>query len=223
MSTPCVDIPRDASRSGVYQMPAAVDRVRRATTMANDRRAYRRGLRRRDKENGAVLVEFALVAPLLLLLLSGIIDFSLVMFSYISVRQATSAGAREVAVVATNPPAAQTCTTSGSFSGIDNGEAQNLICYTKSHIGLNPANTRVSVWFNTINCNGACYAAGNPVVVCTQYPASSTTHFFSSLLNNIVLTSKVETRIENTDANMTVPFRETAYPGSSWPSSCTSP
>jgi Flp pilus assembly protein TadG len=191
--------------------------------MANDKRARRRGLRRRDKETGAVLVEFALVAPLIFLLLFGIIDFSLLMFSYISVRQGTSAGAREVAVIGTSPPAAQSCTTAGSFAGIDNGEAQNMICYTKSHIGMNAANTRVSVWFNTTSCNGACYAAGDPVVVCTQYPASSTTRFFSSLLNNIVLTSKVETRIEDTDATMTVPFQENPLPGSSWPASCTTP
>jgi Flp pilus assembly protein TadG len=155
-----------------------------------------------------------LVAPLLFLLLFAIIDFALVMFSYISVRQGTSAGAREAAVMATNPPPSQTCTTAGTFTG----EANNLICYTKSHIGLSESLVRVSVWFSSTNG----YKAGDPVVVCTQYRASSTTRFFSSLLNNLVLTSKVEVRIESSDPNLSQPVQETALSGS-WPSSCTAP
>jgi hypothetical protein len=197
----------------------------RATTpAASRRRRWCRPSRRRGEERGAVLVEFALVVPLLLLILFGIIDFSLVMFSDISVRQGTSEAAREAAVIATNPPAAQTCPTAGSFAGVDNGEAQNLICYTKSHVGLDQANTRVSIWFATTGCtgaNGACYAAGAPVIVCAQYPASSATHFFSKLLDKVVLTSKVEIRIEDTDVNFTTPVQET--PLSSWPSSCMTP
>jgi hypothetical protein len=186
---------------------------------AMDVRTTARRLRaRRRAEGGAVLVEFALVAPLLFLLLFGIIDFSLVLFSYISVRQGTSAGAREAAVVATNPPAGQSCPTAGGFTG----EANNLICYTKSHIALDPNKIRVSIWFSTTTCNGACYAAGDPVVVCTQYPASSTTRFFSSLLNNVILTSKVEVRIESTDSTLTGPVQERALT-SAWPSSCMTP
>jgi hypothetical protein len=185
--------------------------------MARTRTVFRRRGTRRS-ERGAVLVEFALVAPLLFLLLFAIIDFSLVMFSYISVRQGTNAGAREAAVMGSSPPAVQSCPTTPS--GAFGGEANNLICYTKSHVGLDPTKVRVSVWFATTGCNGACYAAGAPVVVCTQYPASSTTRFFSSLLNQVILTSKVEIRIESNDANLTQPVQET--PLSSWPSSCSS-
>jgi hypothetical protein len=76
----------------------------------------------------------------------------------------------------------------------------------------------VSVWFSSTNG----YKAGDPVVVCTQYRASSTTRFFSSLLNNLVLTSKVEVRIESSDPNLSQPVQETALSGS-WPSSCTAP
>jgi TadE-like protein len=156
------------------------------------------------------------VAPLLFLLLFAIIDFSLVMFSYISVRSGTSAGAREAAVMGSNPPSTQSCTIAGG--PFAETEANNLICYTKSHVGLDATKTRVSIWFATTGCNGPCYAAGDPVVICTQYPASSTTRFFSSLLNNVILTSKVEIRIESTDSNMTAPVKETAL--SSWPASC---
>jgi Flp pilus assembly protein TadG len=188
----------------------------------------RRGLRRREKETGAVLVEFALVVPLLFLILFGIIDFSLVMFSYISVRQGTSAGAREAAVIGTTTLSAQSCTMAPLTTSGASTDATNLLCYTKNHIGLNQSKARVSIWFSTTGCNSAsgqpqpCYSAGVPVVVCTQYPASSTTHFFSSLLSNIVLTSKVEIRVENADSSMT-PIQETTLNGSPWPSSCSSP
>jgi hypothetical protein len=186
------------------------------------KRSARRGPRSRDKETGAVLVEFALVVPLLFLILFGIIDFSLVMFSYISVRQGTSAGAREAAVIGTTGLSAQSCTMAPLLGGSASTDATNLLCYTKDHIGLDPTKTRVSIWYNA-NCgNSVCYAAGDPVIICTQYPASSTTHFFSSLLNNIVLTSKVEIRIENPDPNMTT-AQETTLNGSAWPSSCSTP
>ena len=192
------------------------------------KRSARRGPRSRDKETGAVLVEFALVVPLLFLILFGIIDFSLVMFSYISVRQGTSAGAREAAVIGTTGLTAQSCTMAPLLSGSASTDATNLLCYTKNHIGLDPAKARVSIWFSTTSCTTStgqpqpCYSAGVPVIVCTQYPASSTTHFFSSLLNNIVLTSKVEIRIENPDPNMTT-AQETTLNGSAWPSSCSTP
>jgi hypothetical protein len=175
-----------------------------------------------------VLVEFALVVPLLFLILFGIIDFSLVMFSYISVRQGTSAGAREAAVIGTAALGPQSCTLAPLLGGSVSSDATNLLCYTKNHIGLDPTKTRVSIWFSTTGCTSAtgqaqpCYSAGEPVIICTQYPASSTTHFFSSLLNNMMLTSKVEIRIESPDANMT-PVQETTLNGSAWPSSCSTP
>jgi Flp pilus assembly protein TadG len=173
------------------------------------------------KDTGAVLVEFAIVAPLLFLILFGIIDFSVVMFNDIAVRSGTSIGAREAAVMATNPapPASSSCQTAGSFTGA----TQNLICYTKSHIGLNQARTRVSIWFATQNCSGACYAAGSPVVICTQYAASSTTGLFSAVLNQVTLSSKVEISIESSDSDPSlVPAQETPLT-STWPASCSTP
>ncbi len=179
--------------------------------------------RRPEKQSGSVLIEFALVAPVLFALLFGIIDFSLVMFSDISLHQGTTAGAREAEVIATNPPtspAPTSCATAGSFTG----ETQALICYTKSRIGLNEANTRVSIWFSTAGCTtGNCYVAGAPVIVCSQYPASSVTGFFTSLLKNVILTSKAEVRIADTNPDPTsVPEAETPL-GSSCPSSCSTP
>lgn len=183
---------------------------------------FTRGQERRTQENGSVLVEFALVVPILLLFLFGIIDFSLVMYDYINVRQGTSATAREAAVIATNPPpaASSSCVTAGSFSGA----TLNLICYAKHLLGSNEANTRVSFWFSTSNCTGStCYAAGSPVVICTQEKASSTTGLFAPILGHVVLASKVEISIESSDPDQTlVPAQETPLTAA-WPADCSKP
>lgn len=54
--------------------------------------------RRRRGEEGQALVEFALVLPVLCLLLFGIIQFGMLFYTYIDLTSATRDGAREVAV-----------------------------------------------------------------------------------------------------------------------------
>ena len=46
------------------------------------------------REKGAALVEYALIAPLLFLLLFGIIEFSILVFSYNTIANAAREGAR---------------------------------------------------------------------------------------------------------------------------------
>ena len=50
--------------------------------------------RKRGSEHGQDLVEFALITPLLMLILLGIIEFSLVVFCYNSISNAAREGAR---------------------------------------------------------------------------------------------------------------------------------
>ena len=50
--------------------------------------------RRHPGERGAALVEFALISPLLFLILAGIIDFSMVFNNYQAVRQGVREGVR---------------------------------------------------------------------------------------------------------------------------------
>jgi Flp pilus assembly protein TadG len=54
--------------------------------------------KRRDREEGQALVEFALVMPILLLVLFAIIQFGLVLNNYITVTDSARAGARELAL-----------------------------------------------------------------------------------------------------------------------------
>lgn len=74
---------------------------------------------RRSTESGAVAVEFALVAPVLLVLILGIIDFGFAFNAKIAVTQAAREGARVVALGGTDSDATtrvnETLTTSGQI------------------------------------------------------------------------------------------------------------
>jgi Flp pilus assembly protein TadG len=63
-----------------------------------DRPARTRRLRALRREDGQALTEFALVLPLLLVLIMGIIQFGFVFKDYIAVTDATRVGARQAAV-----------------------------------------------------------------------------------------------------------------------------
>lgn len=159
------------------------------------------------------MIELAVVMPVLLLLVAGIIDFGLVLYADISLRQGTSAGAREAAVT-TEPPGTWNCPTTPSNIS---GDAKDLICFIKSRVGLPPANTRVSIWFQTP------YTTNQPVVICTQYPSSSATGLLSPTLDPITLQSKVEIRIEQSSTTFASPVQETPLSSGGWPASCDQP
>jgi hypothetical protein len=65
--------------------------------------AYR-GDRQRQQRSQS-MVEFALIAPLLLLLLFGIVDFGRVIYTYVTLNQAVSEGARAAAIASAPLPA----------------------------------------------------------------------------------------------------------------------
>jgi Flp pilus assembly protein TadG len=68
-----------------------------ATATSNLRRSRRRG----KKQRGQSLVEFALIAPLFLLLVFGIVDFGIAFYSWITITNAAREGARLGAVQGT--------------------------------------------------------------------------------------------------------------------------
>jgi hypothetical protein len=119
------------------------------------------------------------------------------------VRQGTREGARQAAVSTKPVPSSGTwasngCVTSVSFA--TNPDGYDLVCYVKQRMGLNQTDTRVKVTFKP--CGGASpcatkqFAAGQPVTICTQYPAKSLSGFMSPFLSGRILASKVTIRIE---------------------------
>jgi Flp pilus assembly protein TadG len=198
-------------------------------------------------EAGQTIVEFALVAPILILFIFGIIDFGFVFSNYLTVRGGTGSVARVAAVNAV--PGTGSCTTVGSISA--NSAAKELICDAKSLIGLTQANTRVSIAYpkscsadvldptdcakQDMNDPRSTYWPGNSLVVCTQYPVSSLTGLFHLLLNGRAINEKVELRIEQQPLATQLPAGGMGFvssgsawvaqetPLTSWPSGCTSP
>lgn len=80
----------------------------------------------RKGEDGQALVEFALVIPLLMVVLFAIVQFGTIMNAYITVTDAARSGARQLALEQGNndpcDPAMQVATTAGSAAEISTTE-----------------------------------------------------------------------------------------------------
>jgi hypothetical protein len=153
---------------------------------------------------GASLVEFAIVMPLLVVLLFGIVDFGMLFADLNSMRLGTREGARQ-AVVSTFGN--EVCGTSGLNDTTT--DAAKLICFTKDRIGLDQQKTRVQVRFTTTN------EVGRTLLICSMYPMSSTSGIFQPLFVNRVLKTKVEMRLEQIDEGL-LSTGETALAGQDW-------
>jgi len=181
------------------------------------------------KEEGASLVEFALLLPVLVLILFGIIDFGSLYNNYQAVRQGARDGMRQVIVA---DPAGQSCTlTGGNVSSLSAGNPiYDWMCYTKKRIGLVNNDTRVKImWTTPAGTDTNNFPAGAPVIVCVQYKASSLTGVLSPFINGRVLNTQAETLIEQDNnsggltqfiSGTTGSAQEDAISSSGWPSSC---
>jgi Flp pilus assembly protein TadG len=159
----------------------------------------------RERERGAALVEFAIVFPLLFLLVSGMLDFGMVFVNLNSARQGVREGARQAVVANFGGSTSCTLTTTGTLDSA----TRELMCLTKDRMGLAEADTRVKVAFAGTN------TVGGALLVCAQHPMTSMTGVFRPLMTGKVTTSKVEMRIEKVDLALTA-GEETALPGESW-------
>lgn len=115
----------------------------------------------RGREEGQSLTEFALILPIFLILVFGIIDFGMGLRAYITVAQATREGAR-YGIVGNQ---------AGSFPADCNGSTQNSIvgkvCTTMD--GLNLANVQtVETTCPTTSSTPPCNP-GDPVRVRAEY------------------------------------------------------
>ena len=146
-------------------------------------------------ERAQSLVEFALVVPMLLILLFGIIDFGLGLRAYISVSSATREGARYAAVG--NPAGTFSAGGSGDCNGTMTTSAVGKVCSNLK--GLNLANIEdVSVTYP----DGQ--APGESVVVQLDYeyeyitPVQRIVNFLSggSIADTLTISAKTDMRLE---------------------------
>jgi hypothetical protein len=162
----------------------------------------RRPIRRGDR--GGALVEFALIAPVLIFLLLGTIDCGMVLLNLNSARQGTREGARQGVVGYFG--SSTSCNINGT--GIATS-TQQLMCLTKNRLGLDTTKTRIRVYFPSTN------EVGKSLIVCTQYPMSSITGVLSPVFSSRTIKSKVEMRIEKADTSLTA-GEENPLSGQDW-------
>jgi Flp pilus assembly protein TadG len=153
-------------------------------------------IRTRLRADGAQsLLEFALILPMLLILVFGIIDFGMGLRAYISVSAATREGARYASVG--NPGGTFTSGGSGECNGSTSTTAVGRVCKTLD--GLNLADiSSVAVTYP----NG--HAPGNSVHVSASYhyhyitPVHGIVNFLSggSMPNYLTITSATDMRLE---------------------------
>jgi Flp pilus assembly protein TadG len=165
-----------------------------------------RGLRRRV-ERGSSLVEFALVVPLVLTLLFGVIEFGVVWSNQIAIRQGVREGARSGVVA--NFGTTTSCSLHGSTGA--STDVQKLMCTTKNRIGIDPSKVYVMVAFDSS------YATGQGMIVCAQGPITSVTGLFAPLLNGKFYRTKVEMNVEQVSgSNETGGAENVSGIGGSW-------
>ena len=151
--------------------------------------------RNRTRERGQSLVEFALIVPIFIILVFGIIDFGMGLRAYITVTQATREGARYAAVG--NPAGTFTAGGSGQCNGTTNTSAVGKVCSTLN--GMNLTNVQdVDVTYPSGN------TPGNPVRVHAEYeyhyitPVKAVVNFFSAgaMDETITVSSTTDMRLE---------------------------
>lgn len=148
-------------------------------------------------ERGATLVEFSLIAPVLVLFIFGVIDYSHLYNQMIDVRSTTREGARLATV-----------NTGGDLNGL-------LTAMRGRMSDLSSSKAAISVQLQDADGDGVSGEVGENVTVCVRYPRTSVSGFFP-WLNGGSMTSRVVMRMEQ---KATFSSGTTA----NWPSGVTCP
>lgn len=149
----------------------------------------------RRRERAQSLAEFAMVVPVFLILVFGIIDFGMGLRAYITVSQATREAARYAAVG--NPGGTFTSGGSGQCNGSTTTSAVGRVCSAMDGLDLTDVQS-VSVTYPQGQF------PGNSVRVQTQYryyfitPVKALINFVSggSMPGYVTITSSTDMRIE---------------------------
>lgn len=128
--------------------------------------------RKRDKSSGQALVEFALVLPLLLLLIFGTVEISKIGYSYVTLNNAVRSGARLA-----------------SLGGLD-GDIKNTVAASSPLFDINLLNV-------TITPNESNRKSGSEVIVNATYQVQLNTPVISLVLPNpVTIQSSLSMRME---------------------------
>lgn len=181
------------------------------------RHRQRPGRDRVRGERGAVLVEFALIAPILLVLLFGIVDFGIAMSNQVALRQGVREGARQGVV-------AEYGTTSSCGATITGGSEnmRRLVCLTKDRTDLTASDVSVAVRFATTSAapppttGTGTPPVGSALVVCGVVPLDSLSGMYDPILADRYLRSRTVMRVEVASDAEEAPASEVDPTGENW-------
>lgn len=196
-----------------------------AGAIQEDRLVRARGrLRIGPDESGQGLVELALVLPVLLIILVGIMEFGLTFNNVISLRQGAREAGRQGAVAQFGTAGAG-CTSSLTGPAMTaNANTKNLLCLAKSQIGLGNSDVRLKLLLDNpgLTASGQSFAVNNGLVLCASYRLSSISGLFNPIINGRYVKTKTAYRIEQPSPSPAVTeTSETDPSGGTW-SWCTS-
>jgi hypothetical protein len=168
--------------------------------------------RRGASERGAALVEMALVLPLLLMIVFGVVEFGMTYSNYINLRDGVRNAARSASVGSFGTTTS--CNLTGASEASTN--VQRLMCLAKQESGLDPTQLRVKVLSaDSTFANAGTFAKNDGIIICAQMPTQAVTGFLSSALTGKTLRTKIAMRIERSDITATA-GDETAPTGRDW-------
>ena len=160
------------------------------------------------------MVELAIILPLFLVLVFGVIEFGLTYNNLITLRQGTREAARQGAVG--NFGSTTTCSLTG-VTGSPSTDIQKLMCLAKNQIGLNYANTRVKILSGSADFStSGTFQKGEALIVCVEYPVDKMATFVTPVLGGAVLKTKTAMRIETSYSTAETGGQEAALPGLDW-------
>ena len=171
-------------------------------------------------DRGAAAVEFAIVVPLLMLVVFGIIQFGTIYSDFISVREGTRDAARQGAVANFGPAftTGSPCDLTLASGSTPSADIEDLMCLVKNQIGLDGTDVRVDVLFAKPDFSGsdASWTVGDGLIVCSQFAIHTQTALFASILGDPFLKTKTTARIEQPSSNTETAGSEAAPTGSDW-------
>jgi Flp pilus assembly protein TadG len=152
----------------------------------------RQNARRRARasgERGVALVEFALVMPLLFLILFGIIEFAIAFNDYQSIRQGARNGARQAVV--SDYGTSTSCDINGAAASAPDN-AKRIICTAKAETGIGD-DLRVGL---RVVENAPTGFKNDTVKVCTVRLVDTITGLLDPVIGDRPLRTEVEMRVE---------------------------
>jgi Flp pilus assembly protein TadG len=160
-------------------------------------------------DRGAALVEFAIIMPILFLILFGIIEFAIAFNDYQSIRQGARDGARQSVVK--DYGSDTTCDITGAAASAP-VNAQRIICTTKARTGLGD-DVRVGVRYTD---NAPSGFKNDTVKVCVVRLVDPVTGLIDPFLDDRPLRTEVEMRVEREVELVAGDYLETDPSGEAW-------